>query len=242
MLETQGYKYTLRICNTYCFSTARVVTWTHPNVTWYLHCLSCTIKTPRMTPNLFPPSPVQEAQRGLLIWVNKRMPEADHWPRLVPKLRKSGAKPPLPHKSSCCVYGQISHRNLLPAFFTVVGKCSLAADGPRLARRWYVVEVTCCGFPWEATRPLAEFNCFIHESSKCTRMMSVRIIDTEIRFLWRKPTRCTISQIYLIKYSICFGNVHCPSSGVSRHCIHAIGICHSSSVGCLLAWSGSWPR
>jgi len=32
----------------------------------------------------------------------------------------------------------------------------------------------------------------------------------------------------------------CPLSiirEVSRHCIHATGICHSSSVGCLLAWS-----
>ena len=41
-----------------------------------------------------------------------------------------------------------------------------------------------------------------------------------------KPTRSTISQIYLIKCSTCFGHVHCPSSGVSQHCI-----CHSSSVG-----------
>jgi hypothetical protein len=47
--------------------------------------------------------------------------------------------------------------------------------------------------------------------------------------------RCTISQIYLIKYSTCFGHVHCPSSGVSQHCIHATGICHACSVGCLLA-------
>jgi len=53
--------------------------------------------------------------------------------------------------------------------------------------------------------------------------------------------RCTVSQIYLIKYSACFGQVHCPSSGVSQHCLHAIGTCHASTVGCLLAWSG-WPR
>jgi hypothetical protein len=45
-----------------------------------------------------------------------------------------------------------------------------------------------------------------------------------------------LSQIYLIKYSTCFRQVHCPPSGVSQHCIHAIGICHASSVGCLLAW------
>ena len=32
----------------------------------------------------------------------------------------------------------------------------------------------------------------------------------------------------LYKY---FGHVHCPSSGVSQHGIHAIGTCHSSSAG-----------
>jgi len=35
----------------------------------------------------------------------------------------------------------------------------------------------------------------------------------------------------------CFGQVHCPSSGVPQHYIHAIGIYHASYVGCLLAWS-----
>ena len=30
------------------------------------------------------------------------------------------------------------------------------------------------------------------------------------------------SQIYLIKYSKCFGQVHCPLSGVSHHCIRAV--------------------
>ena len=38
------------------------------------------------------------------------------------------------------------------------------------------------------------------------------------------------SPIYLIKYSTCFGHAHCPSSGASQHCIHAIGICDSSSA------------
>jgi hypothetical protein len=41
----------------------------------------------------------------------------------------------------------------------------------------------------------------------------------------------------LFEYSIYFGHINCPSSGVSQHCIHAIGICHSSSIGSLLAWS-----
>jgi hypothetical protein len=34
-------------------------------------------------------------------------------------------------------------------------------------------------------------------------------------------------KFFFIKYSICFGHVHCPS-GVSQHCIHAIGICHAN--------------
>ena len=50
-------------------------------------------------------------------------------------------------------------------------------------------------------------------------------------FLWWKPTRCSISQIYFTKYSACFGQVHCPSSGVSQHCMQSIGICHTGSSG-----------
>jgi len=41
MLNIQGYKPTLRICNTYCFSTATMVARTRLNVTWYAHWLSC---------------------------------------------------------------------------------------------------------------------------------------------------------------------------------------------------------
>ena len=37
----------------------------------------------------------------------------------------------------------------------------------------------------------------------------------------------------MITYSTCFGQVHCPASGVSQHCIRAIGICHASSVDLL---------
>ena len=36
---------------------------------------------------------------------------------------------------------------------------------------------------------------------------------------------------FLVKYSTCFGHVHSPSSGISQHCVQAIGICHASSVG-----------
>jgi len=40
MLDTQGYKLTPRICNTYCFPTTTMVARTRLNATLYLHCLS----------------------------------------------------------------------------------------------------------------------------------------------------------------------------------------------------------
>jgi len=39
-------RHTLRICNTYCFSTAIMVARTHLSVTLYVHCLSCVIEFP----------------------------------------------------------------------------------------------------------------------------------------------------------------------------------------------------
>jgi len=54
-------------------------------------------------------------------------------------------------------------------------------------------------------------------------------------FSYNKNQRdAQLSQIYSIKYSTCFRQVHSPSSGVSQHSIHALVICHASSVGCML--------
>ena len=39
MLDTQSYKHTFRIFNTYCFSTATIVARTRLTVTLYVHCL-----------------------------------------------------------------------------------------------------------------------------------------------------------------------------------------------------------
>ena len=39
MLDIYGYKHTLRICNTYCISTATMVTGKRLYVTFYVHCL-----------------------------------------------------------------------------------------------------------------------------------------------------------------------------------------------------------
>jgi hypothetical protein len=41
VLDNWGYRHTLRICNTYCFYTATMVTRTRLNITLYVHCLSC---------------------------------------------------------------------------------------------------------------------------------------------------------------------------------------------------------
>jgi len=45
-VDNEGYKHTLVICNTYYFSTTTMVTWTRPNVTLYVHCLSCYFSLP----------------------------------------------------------------------------------------------------------------------------------------------------------------------------------------------------
>jgi hypothetical protein len=37
------HTHTHRICNTYCFSTATIVTRTRLDVTWYAHCLYCYV-------------------------------------------------------------------------------------------------------------------------------------------------------------------------------------------------------
>jgi hypothetical protein len=44
MLDTPGYKHTIRICKSYYFSTATMVTGTRLNVTLYLPHLSCFFK------------------------------------------------------------------------------------------------------------------------------------------------------------------------------------------------------
>ena len=47
VLNGQGYRHTLGICNTYCFSMATMVSWTHLNVTFIhtLPTLLCYIRT-----------------------------------------------------------------------------------------------------------------------------------------------------------------------------------------------------
>ena len=45
MLDTSGYKNTLRICNTYWLSTATIIARTRLTVTLYVHCLSVCLVT-----------------------------------------------------------------------------------------------------------------------------------------------------------------------------------------------------
>ena len=68
---------------------------------------------------------------------------------------------------------------------------------------------------------------------------SISTLYTRNRYLSCEFCRLSASVVRMeLKYSTCFGHVDCPSSGVSQHCIHIIGTCHATSVGCLLAWSG----
>ena len=55
-----------------------------------------------------------------------------------------------------------------------------------------------------------------------------------------KP-RCTISQIYSLKYSTRFGQDRCPSSGVSQHCIHAIVVMLVTLNVCYRGQDGHTP-
>ena len=41
MLDNKGYRHTLRICNTYCFSMATMALGTLLNIALYVNCLSC---------------------------------------------------------------------------------------------------------------------------------------------------------------------------------------------------------
>jgi len=43
MLDTYSYKHTLRICNTYCFSTSLMVSRTRLNVTLYIQYTDCIV-------------------------------------------------------------------------------------------------------------------------------------------------------------------------------------------------------
>jgi hypothetical protein len=49
MLDKQAHTHAREHSNTYCFSTATVVTWTCLNDTWYAHCLSCYGRGRKMT-------------------------------------------------------------------------------------------------------------------------------------------------------------------------------------------------
>jgi len=40
-IDTECYRHTLRICNTYCFSTATMVTRTRLHIRLYVHWQSC---------------------------------------------------------------------------------------------------------------------------------------------------------------------------------------------------------
>jgi hypothetical protein len=52
VLDNFGYRLTVKIRNTYCFSTSKMVTQTHISVVLYAHCLSLNIMF-LSTPNLF---------------------------------------------------------------------------------------------------------------------------------------------------------------------------------------------
>ena len=51
MLDTEDYKRTLSICNTYSFSTVSMVAWKRLGVTLYVHCMSCSLLATKVIKN-----------------------------------------------------------------------------------------------------------------------------------------------------------------------------------------------
>jgi hypothetical protein len=89
------------------------------------------------------------------------------------------------------------------------------------------------GMPWVALEPVVTiFLVWWHVMSETCWCP---FWHSEDRALWciliMKANEMQYFSDYLIKYSTCFRQIYCPSSGVSQHCIRAIGICHASYVG-----------
>jgi len=69
-------------------------------------------------------------------------------------------------------------------------------------------------------------------------MMYTAAIETCFNYSYNKSQQDALFlKFILIKNSTCFGQIYCPSSGVST-LYAAIGICHASYVDCLLARAG----
>ena len=80
------------------------------------------------------------------------------------------------------------------------------------------------------------------QKHECIQELSSLIWHSEDRASWyiliMKANEMHCFSNLFDKYSTCFGQVRCPSSGVSQHCIHATGIYHVQLCWRLLAWSG----
>jgi hypothetical protein len=63
-LDTKDYKYTLKICNTFCFCTGKLVARMRLNVTLYKLCLPCALV---VMSESFYRNPIGLIQRGMLV-------------------------------------------------------------------------------------------------------------------------------------------------------------------------------
>jgi len=87
---------------------------------------------------------------------------------------------------------------------------------------------------WEGERVWGVFTEMSCESLGLIHVAPWRVLKKILMILIMKANEMHYFLNLVIKYSTCFGQVHCPSSSVSQHCIHTISICRSSSVG--LCW------
>ena len=81
VLDNLGYRPTLRICNTYCFSTATMDMPTRGNVKSYLQCLSCLSETEMLfgyITSLRRGESFAAVQLGLILTIKNTI-ELRHW-------------------------------------------------------------------------------------------------------------------------------------------------------------------
>ena len=125
-LDKQGYTDILRICNTYCFSTATVVTRTRLKVTIIRTLCVVMIKIIRHVLNVFNES--SSSTRSSFPGFNFPEREANIHFYVMPHLRNTGVAPPLPYVFIALAYkfflNQRRHSELCVWYFLGWNSCT----------------------------------------------------------------------------------------------------------------------
>jgi hypothetical protein len=79
MLDNKRYKHTLKMCNTFCFSTATVIARMHLSVTLYIRCLSCYVfKWTILLVSKYIIIPFYQVTEHDTCWIESQHPQGHH--------------------------------------------------------------------------------------------------------------------------------------------------------------------